>query len=100
MSDAGGEAEMRDCQLGPCQKRLKDLPLSERDFELLGRQGGVYSELRANGKRYYKLRFRRDDGRQVVLGLGADEGVARLIQAELTDLQAVQRIDRQLAKLV
>jgi hypothetical protein len=100
MSDTDQQVEVRYLQASSCRRRLADLPLSERAFELLARQGSVYQELRANAKRYHKLRFRRDDGRQVVLGLGTDDQVAKSIQAELSRLQAVRRIDRRLAKLV
>jgi hypothetical protein len=62
------------------------LSLTAEDYRDLRRQGTVCSEDR-RGKVYFKLRFRKEDGRQRVRYLGGDRAVAESIRRELQELQ-------------
>ena len=77
---------------------LSDLPLCERDLELLCRQGFVSGEERGQGAIYYKLRFRRHS-QQVVMGIGTDKQAADEIRSELRGLQRARRLDQELGRL-
>jgi len=93
------QAESGDDQKPRSRKRLADLPLSAEDLEVLQRQGFISEESRGRGRSYFKLRFRRRDGRQVVHGLGTDRGAVEQIRHELAALQSTCQIDRRLSRL-
>jgi hypothetical protein len=72
--------------------------LGRADLDALARQGFVSTEVRADGARSYKLRWRAA-GRQRVLSLGKDPAAAAAVRAGLADLQADRRAARELSAL-
>ena len=65
---------------------LVDLQLTENDLCALRRRGTVCAEIR-RGTKYFKLRFRNEDGQQRVRYLGSDPAVAEEIRRELKHFQ-------------
>ncbi len=87
-------------------RRLADLSLTVQEYRALRCQGTVCSEHR-RGNVYFRLRFRRADGRQCVRYLGSDPAVAETIRREVHDLQRhrrhmanLQRRDKEVRKLL
>lgn len=71
-------------------RRLLDLSLTVEDYRALRCRGAVCAEYR-HGVRYFKLRFRIEDGRQRVRYLGKDRAVAETIRRELQLLKLHRR---------
>ena len=84
------------CRAPP--RRLADLGLEPDDHDALQRQGFVSVEYRGRRGPFFKLRFRLD-GRQRVVYLGQDVGVAEQVQHELAELQAHHKLEQRLARL-
>jgi hypothetical protein len=77
---------------------LASLQLDASDWIQLRRQGFVAVESRVKGK-VFKLRFRRNDVRQIVRSLGSDPRRAAAVAAELTELQTRRNLKRELAAI-
>ena len=78
---------------------LAQLRLSKTDYEALQRNGSVEAQYRRGRGPYYRLRFRRGDGKQRVRYIGRDARLARAIEARLRQLQQPLRRQRELRQL-
>ncbi|MCY2994862.1 MAG: hypothetical protein NTY19_44425 [Planctomycetota bacterium] len=80
-------------------RRIEELDLTTEELGALRRQGFVAREER-RGREVFKLRFRMPSGKQCVRYLGTDPALAEELQAELGEMQAARRLDRELGRLM
>ena len=77
---------------------LRSLRLTAEHVQVLRKQGCVCAEIRANGRTYFKLRFRHR-GQQVVRYLGKDPEKAKAVARALKELQATRRMKQHTRQL-
>ena len=77
---------------------LQALGFDAEELAALRQKGTIHQERRGRNTIIFKLRYRMA-GRQRVKYLGTDRRLVEQIQAELTDLQAAHRRNRQLRQL-
>ena len=74
--------------------------VSRHDMIRLQRQGFVNQQRLPSGNDCFKLRFRNENGRQRVVYIGTDLGLAEAIRNELMVLQTERRIQREAREAV
>jgi len=75
------------------------LGLTAEDLAALARQGSIHGEYRRGCGPYYKLRFRRADGRQAVRYLGNDPLLVEALREELRGLRRPREQQTKLSNL-